>query len=90
VCGLLATILALAALLVALRHHVDEQNPVVELVTGLADAISGPFSRDEGVLSFQGENAAARNALLNWGIAAVVYLFVGRLLALAIAPRSAR
>jgi len=88
--GVLAAILALGALLVVLRDNVNESNSVVKLITDVADAISGPFSRDNGVFDFTGKNAEAKNALLNWGIAAIVYLLIGRFLANAIAPKSTR
>ena len=88
--GVLATILALGALLVVLRSNINEDNSVVRLITDTADAISGPFSRDEGIFSFEGKNAVAKNALLNWGIAAIVYLLIGRFLASAIGPKSTR
>jgi hypothetical protein len=88
--GVLATILALGAVLVVLRNNINEQNSIVELITNAADKISGPFSRDDGIFQFDGKNAVAKNALLNWGIAAIVYLLVGRLLANAIAPKSSR
>jgi hypothetical protein len=88
--GVLAAILALGALLVVLRDNINESNSVVKLITDVADAISGPFSRDDGVFDFTGKNAEAKNALLNWGIAAIVYLLIGRFLANAIAPKSTR
>ena len=88
--GVLATILALGALLIVLRNNINEQNSIVKLVTDVAEAISGPFSRTDGIFDFSGKNAVAKNALLNWGIAAIVYLLLGRLLANAIAPKSAR
>lgn len=88
--GVLATILALGALLIVLRNNINEQNSIVKLVTDVAEAISGPFSRTDGIFDFSGKNAVAKNALLNWGIAAIVYLLLGRLLANAIAPRSTR
>ena len=88
--GVLATILALGALLIVLRNNINEQNSIVKLVTDVADGISGPFSRTDGIFDFSGKNAVAKNALLNWGIAAIVYLLLGRLLANAIAPKSTR
>ena len=88
--GVLAAILALGALLVVLRANINEDNPVVQLITDVADAVSGPFSRDGGIFDFDGKNAAAKNALLNWGIAAVVYLVIGRVLAGLIGPKGAR
>ena len=88
--GVLATILALGAVLVVLGNNVNEQNSIVKLITDVAEAVSGPFSRTDGIFSFSGDNAKAKNALLNWGIAAIVYLVVGRLLANAIAPKGKR
>ena len=88
--GVLAAILALGALLVVLRDNINESNSVVKLITDVADAISGPFSRDDGIFDFTGKNAESKNALLNWGIAAIVYLLIGRFLANAIAPKSTR
>ena len=88
--GVLATILALGAVLVVLRSNVNADNTIVKLITDIADAISGPFSRTDGIFDFDGKNAVAKNALLNWGIAAIVYLLLGRLLANAIAPKSTR
>jgi len=88
--GVLAAILALGALLVVLRDNVNESNSVVKLITDVADAISGPFSRDDGVFDFTGKNAESKNALLNWGIAAIVYLVIGRVGANVIAPKSTR
>ena len=88
--GVLAAILALGALLVVLRSNINESNSIVKFITDTADAISGPFSRDDGIFDFTGKNAEAKNALLNWGIAAIVYLLIGRVLANAIAPKSTR
>jgi hypothetical protein len=86
----LAGILALGAVLVVLGDNVNEQNAIVQFVTDVADAVSGPFSREDGIFSFTGKNAEAKNALVNWGIAAIVYLVIGRVLAGLIAPRSSR
>ncbi len=88
--AVLATILAIGALLVVLRANINQDNALVKLVTDVADAISGPFSRENGIFDFSGKNADAKNALLNWGIAAVVYLLIGRFLANAIGPKATR
>ena len=86
----LATILALGAILVVLRDNINESNTIVRFITDVADAISGPFSLNDGIFEFTGKNAVAKNALLNWGIAAIVYLLIGRVLSNAIAPKSTR
>lgn len=88
--GALATILAIGAILVVLRDSVNEQNTIVRFVLDVADGVAGPFDRTDGIFSFGGDNAEAKNALVNWGIAAVVYLVVGRVLSGVVAGRSAR
>ena len=88
--AVLAAILALGAVLVVLRNSVNEQNSIVTFITDVADAVSGPFSLNNGIFDFSGKNAVAKNALVNWGIAAIVYLVIGRVLAGLIAPKSAR
>lgn len=85
--GALALILAVGAVLVVLRDSVNEQNTIVRFVLDVADGVAGPFSRDNGIFDFSGSNAVAKNALVNWGIAAVAYLVVGRVLASLVAPK---
>lgn len=73
-----ALFLAVGALLVSLGAN--EQNSLVSFVVQGADAVDlGIFSRRNGVFEFRGESADVRNALVNWGIGAVAYLVVGRL-----------
>ncbi|HET8559363.1 MAG TPA: hypothetical protein VFL69_02485 [Marmoricola sp.] len=90
-----AVVLALGALLVAFRDNVSETNGLVKFIKDFADAIDGPFSRDNGVFHFQGKGADAaasavtKNALVNWGLAAVIYLVIGRVLGRLVAGRSA-
>ncbi len=79
-----ALVLAIGALLVAL--DANEKNSIVQLVLQGADALDGPFSRDNGIFSFTGQDADVKNALVNWGIAAVVYLVIGRILDRVIRP----
>ena len=86
----LAVILALGAILVVLRGNINEQNAIVQFITDVADAVSGPFSLEGGIFDFSGKNAAAKNALANWGIAAIVYLVIGRVLGNLIAPKGVR
>lgn len=80
-----ALILAIAALLVALGANKD--NAIVSFVLGAADTLDlGVFSRTQGIFTFHGADAATKNALVNWGIAAVAYLVVGKLLDRVIRP----
>jgi hypothetical protein len=80
-----ALFLAVGALLVALDANTD--NGLVSFVLDGADAVDlGVFSVDNGIMKFTGENADTKNALFNWGVGAVVWLVVGRLLDRIIRP----
>ena len=83
-----AVVLALGAFLVAAHENVSQDNPVVRFILDFAGAIDGPFSRENGVFAFKGENAEIKDAVVNWGIAAMVYLAIGRYLQRLLAPRS--
>lgn len=85
--AILATILAVGAILVVLRGSINMTNPIVKFIIDTAEAISGPFSRTDGIFRFTGKSGISKNALLNWGLAAIVYLLIGRLLANLIAPK---
>jgi hypothetical protein len=85
---LFSVVLALGAFLVAAHDNVSQNNPLVKFVLDFADAIDGPFSRKNGIFEFHGENAATKDAVVNWGIAAIVYLAIGRYLQRLLAPRS--
>lgn len=76
---LAALFLAIGALLVAL--DANEDNGLVQFVLDAADAVDlGVFSVDNGIMKFTGDNAETKNALFNWGIGAVVWLVMGRIL----------
>jgi len=82
---LLALVLAVAALLVAI--DANEDNGLVDLVLRAADVVDlGVFSRENGVREFTGDNAETKNALFNWGLGAVVYLLLGRLVERLVRP----
>jgi hypothetical protein len=82
VCALL---LAVGALLVALDANRD--NALVKLVLDAADVVDlQVFSRDNGIFKFDGGDAGTKNALANWGLGAVAYLIVGRLLERLVRP----
>lgn len=82
---LAALFLAVGALLVALDANGD--NDLVSFVLDGADAVDlGVFSVDNGIMKFTGENAETKNALFNWGLGAVVWLVVGRILDRVVRP----
>jgi len=84
-CVVAALFLAIGALLIALDANVD--NDLVSFVLDGADAVDlGVFSVDNGIMKFTGENAETKNALFNWGLGAVVWLVVGRILDRVIRP----
>jgi hypothetical protein len=51
-----------------------------------ATSSTGRSAADTGIFQFHGANEVAKEALVNWGIAALVYLLVGRLLARVVRP----
>ena len=83
-----AVILILAALAVALGAQPN--NPMVEWLGHAAKTLAGPFGGlHHGVFEFKTKSGAddtIKNALVNWGLAAVVYLVVGRIAARIIRP----
>ena len=84
-CVIAAVILAVGALCIALKANTH--NSLVKLVLDTADKIDlGVFSRKDGIKQFTGHNADIKNALVNWGLGAVVYLIVGRVLDRIIRP----
>ena len=80
-----AVFLAVGALCIALDFN--RQNPLVEFFLAGADFFDlDIFSRRDGLKSFDGANADVKNALFNWGIGAIVYLIVGRIVVKIIQP----
>jgi hypothetical protein len=76
---LAALVLAVGALCVALRMNAD--NGLIKAVLDTADKL------DFGVVkTFKGQNAATKEALVNWGLAAIVWLAVGKILDKLIRP----
>ena len=87
VCVVAALFLAAGALCIALKANPD--NALVKFVVDTADKLDlGVFYRDNGVAHFSGHTHAVetKNALVNWGLAAVVWLVAGRVLERVIAP----
>ena len=84
-CLIIALVLATAAFSFALEAN--ERNSLVQLVRDLADAFDlGFFDLDNPVKDFTGANEQVKDALFNYGIAAVVYLVIGRILERVIRP----
>lgn len=79
-----ALLLATGALLIALNANPD--NSIVKFVLDGADLLDGPFSLNNGVFTFDANDAETKSALVNWGIAAVAYLVVGKVLDRIIRP----
>jgi len=89
-CVLAALVLAIGALCIALKANAD--NELVKFFVDTADKLDlGVFSRTDGVAHWKGHSheALTKNACVNWGLAAVVWLIVGKLLERIIRPRSA-
>ena len=80
-----AVFLAVGALCVALDFN--PTNPLVEFFISGANFFDlDIFSRRDGIKTFQGSNADVKNALFNWGIGAIVWLIVGRIVVRVIQP----
>ena len=80
-----ALFLAVGALLIALDANAD--NALVRFVHDVADALDlGVFSLHDGVFTFKGADAQTKSALANWGLAAIGYLVVGRVLERIVRP----
>lgn len=85
VCLIAALFLAIGALTWAL--NANPQNPLVDFVrqgAGIADL--GLFTLEDGIKKFEGRNAEVQNALFNWGLGAVFWLVLGRILDRVIRP----
>jgi hypothetical protein len=74
-----ALFLAVGALMVALKMNQD--NAIVSFVLNGANKLDFGSFKD-----FTGKGAATKEALTNWGIAAVIYLVVGKVLDRIIRP----
>jgi hypothetical protein len=91
ICALAALVLAVGALCIALRANSD--NGLVKFCIDTADKLDfDAFSRTDGVAHWKGHDHAAltKNALVNWGLAAVLWLVIGKLVERLVRPRSGR
>ena len=77
-CVVAALFLAVGALCIAFDFN--QKNALVEFAINGADAVDlGVFSREDGIKEFAGDNADTKNALFNWGLGAIAWLVVGRI-----------
>jgi hypothetical protein len=91
ICALAALVLAVGALCIALKANQD--NGLVKFCIDTADKLDfGAFSRTDGVAHWKGHDHAAltKNALVNWGLAAVIWLVIGRVVERLVRPRTGR
>jgi len=76
-----ALVLVAGALLIALGGN--EGNDLVDFIKRTADRVDfGVFDRRNGVFDFEGKKGKSdetKNALVNWGLAAVVWLVLGKI-----------
>lgn len=80
-----ALFLAVGALCIAL--DANRSNDLVRFVLDGADLVDlDVFSRSNGIKEYVGENAETKNALFNWGLGAIAWLVVGRIVDRVIRP----
>jgi hypothetical protein len=88
VCVIAALVLAVGTLCIALKANPD--NGLVKFFVQTADKLDfGVFSRGkDGVAHFKGHSQAAltKNALVNWGLAALVWLVGGKIVERVVKP----
>ena len=67
--------------------NTKRSNELVDAVLRAASWVDlDVFSRRDGIKQFRGEGAEVKNALFNWGLAAIAWLVVGRVLYRVIKP----
>lgn len=86
VCVVFALVLAVGALCIALEANL--RNDLVTFVLDFADRVDffGVFSLHNGIKDFSGSNAETKNALFNWGLAAILWLVIGRVVERVVRP----
>ncbi len=88
VCVVFALVLAAGALLIALQGAgTNSANSLYKFIVETGDKLDfGVFSRDNGLFDFVGKNSDTKDALANWGLAAVIWLVIGRILERVVRP----
>jgi len=86
VCALAALFLAVGALLVAVDANTG--NTLVRFVLDVADTADlGIFDRSKPIIDFDGKNRETSIALLNWGLGALCWLIVGKVVDRVVRPK---
>lgn len=87
-CALAALVLAAGALLISLQGvGSNADNQLFQWIVDAGDKLDlGVLSRQNGLFDFTGKHGDTKDALANWGLAAVVWLVVGRVLDRVIRP----
>jgi hypothetical protein len=81
VCVVFAVVLAAGALLISLHGAgTNSTNSLYEWIVNAGDKLDfGVLSRENGLFDFVGKNSDTKDALANWGLAAIVWLVIGRI-----------
>lgn len=80
-----ASVLALAAILIVLEASTENQ--LVEFIGNFGAAVDlEVFARKNPIIEFDGDNGFKKEAVVNYGLGAVAYVLVGRILERVIRP----
>jgi hypothetical protein len=81
VCVLCALVLAAGALLISLQGSgTNSANSLYKFIVDTGDKLDfSVLSRENGLFDFVGKNSDTKDALANWGLAAIVWLVIGRI-----------
>jgi hypothetical protein len=81
VCVVFALILAAGAFLISLRGSAtNSDNALYKFVVDAGSTLDfSVLSRENGLFDFVGRNSETKDALANWGLAAIVWLVIGRI-----------
>jgi hypothetical protein len=88
VCVVFALVLAAGALLISLQGSAtNSANSLYKFVVETGDKLDfGVLSRENGLFDFVGKNSDTKDVLANWGLAAIVWLVLGRIVDRIIRP----
>ena len=81
VCVVFALVLAAGAFLISLRGSAtNSDNALYKFVVDAGSTLDfSVLSRENGLFDFVGKNSETKDALANWGLAAIVWLVIGRI-----------